>query len=64
MIDPITALARSCPTRQPPAARVSAGAPSRFLETIIVLGNHYSASFAGDASYLTSSATTPAFRFF
>ena len=38
--------------------------PNRIEETMIVLGNHYSANFAGDASYLSSSATTPAFRFF
>ena len=38
--------------------------PNRILETMIFLGGHYSASFAGDASYLPSSATTPTFRFF
>lgn len=38
--------------------------PNRIEETMIVLGNHYSASFAGDGTYQASSATTPAFRLF
>jgi hypothetical protein len=38
--------------------------PNRILETMIVLGNHYSASFAGDGSYVASTATTSTFRFF
>jgi len=38
--------------------------PNKAEEWTILIGNHYSASFAGDASYLASSATTPAFRFF
>ena len=38
--------------------------PNRILETMIVLGNHYSASFAGDGTYQPSSATTSTFRFF
>jgi len=38
--------------------------PNGILETIIVLGNYYSASFAGDGTYVASSATTPTFRFF